>query len=91
MFDVTKDEVADLLENFVDFVNPDGVHDPWFEVTEINQQFAWDDVPLATLEGWLSELVAAGKVFTRIGPGGEREWRWLGHPTLDLDFSEGDG
>ena len=82
-FDVTKQDVSDLLENFAGYVNPAGAFDPWFEITEINQQFVWEDIPLDVLEEWLDELVAEGKVFTRIGPGGEREWAWTGGVTLE--------
>lgn len=72
----TKQDVSDLIENFAGYVNPDGIHDPWFEITEINQQFAWDDVPLDTLEIWLGELVEEGKVLTRQNPDGRQEWAW---------------
>jgi len=71
-----KQDVSDLLENFAPYVNPAGEHDPWFEVTEINQQFAWDDVPLDTLETWLGELVEEGKALTRQNPDGRQEWAW---------------
>ena len=72
----TKQDVSDLIENFAGYVNPDGVHDPWFEITEINQQFAWDDVPLDTLETWLGELVEEGKVLTQQNSDGRQEWAW---------------
>lgn len=72
----TKQDVSDLIENFAGYVNPDGIHDPWFEITEINQQFAWDDVPLDTLETWLGELVEEGKVLTQQNPDGRQEWAW---------------
>lgn len=73
---ITKQDVSDLLENFADYVNPDGVHDPWFEVTEVNQQFAWEDIPEETIEQWLNDLVAEGKVFRRVNAEGHQEWAW---------------
>lgn len=73
-----KQDVSDLLENFAGYVNPAGEHDPWFEVTEINQQFAWDDVDETQLVEWLDELVAEGVAESRMNPEGEREWRWIG-------------
>ena len=67
-----KSDVADLLENFADYKNLDRKWDPWFQVDEINQQFAWGDVPEETLVRWLGELEAEGKVTH-----GEDGWRWL--------------
>ncbi len=57
----TKEDVAVLLENFDDYVNPAGEEDPWFTYVEINQQFAWEDIPESVLDGWVSDLVIAGK------------------------------
>ena len=69
----TRQDVADLLENFKDYVNPEGALDPWFTLKEINQQFAWDDIPDETLRQWLAELTAAGKVhYGHVG----KVWRW---------------
>jgi len=73
-----KQDVSDLLENFAGYVNPAGEHDPWFEVTEINQQFAWDDVDETQLVEWLDELVAEGVVESRMNARGRVEWRWIG-------------
>ena len=80
--ETTLDDVAVLLETFADYVNPNGDKDPWFTLVEINQQFAWEDIPEITLADWLSELVRAGKVAQRAGsrPRGKTassEWRWL--------------
>ena len=68
----TKQDVQVLLENFDDYVNPAGDENPWFTLDEINQQFAWDDIPDSVLEGWLSLMVDAGKVENQEG-----KWRWL--------------
>jgi len=68
----TKEDVSSLLENFSEYVNPDGREDAWFEVSEINQQFAWEDVPEETLTEWLEELVAENLVEAS-GEG----YRWL--------------
>lgn len=73
-----KQDVSDLLENFAGYVNPAGEHDPWFEVTEINQQFAWDDVDETQLVEWLDELVAEGVAESRMNVQGRVEWRWIG-------------
>lgn len=76
----TKEEVADLLENFVGYINPEGKLDPWFSLSEINRQFAWDDVYEPVLVGWLEELVGAGKVEASEEEAEEGEgkvWRWL--------------
>lgn len=77
MSETTKQEVVDLLENFKDYVNSDGVEDPWFTLDEINQQFAWDDIPHNVLRRWLKELVAEGNVESRRVKVFWREWRWL--------------
>ncbi len=68
-----RGDVEVLLANFADYRNPDGEEDPWFTLDEINQQFAWEDIPDEQLRVWLTELIAEGKV--EIGAGGE--WRWL--------------
>ncbi len=68
-----RGDVEVLLANFADYRNPDGEEDPWFTLDEINQQFAWEDIPDAQLKVWLSELMAEGKVEARDGEG----WRWL--------------
>ena len=68
-----RKDVEVLLANFADYVNPAGDEDPWFTLDEINQQFAWEDIPDSTLEKWLSDLVTAGKVEVRRGGA----WRWL--------------
>lgn len=68
----TKEDVATLLENFVDYENPDGKFDPWFTLNEINQQFAWVDIDSQTLFSWLDELEAEGKV-QHVG----EKWRWV--------------
>lgn len=70
--ETTPRDVATLLETFADYVNPDSEPDSWFTLTEINQQFAWEDIPDETLEEWLQELVSSGKV-KRIG----QEWSWV--------------
>ena len=69
--ETTREDVAYLLENFSDYVNPAGDEDPWFTLAQINQQFAWEDIPNDVLIGWLDELVIARKVE---GQGGL--WRW---------------
>ncbi len=69
--ETTIEDVATLLENFVDYVNPDGDEAPWFTIDEINQQFAWEDIPEATLSDWLSELLRAGNAVFYGG-----RWRW---------------
>ncbi len=68
-----QQDVETLLANFADYVNPAGDENPWFTLDEINQQFAWDDIPDDVLEGWLSLMVEAGKV--EHGPSGR--FRWL--------------
>ena len=74
MADTTeRRDVEVLLANFADYVNPAGDEDPWFTLDEINQQFAWEDIPDAQLKVWLAELMAEGKVEARDGEG----WRWL--------------
>ncbi len=72
--ETTRQDVEVLLENFDDYVNPASDEDPWFTLDEINQQFAWEDIPDAQLRGWLTELIAEGKVEVRFGGG---KWRWL--------------
>ena len=67
-----RKDVEVLLANFADYVNPAGEEDPWFTLDEINQQFAWEDIPDVVLEVYLSELVMSGKVEEREG-----KWRWL--------------
>jgi len=72
--ELTKQHVADLLENFVDYVNPDGEHDPWFTIDEVVRQFPFE-VPLGQPLGWLEELEAEGSIergADEIGP----HWRW---------------
>ena len=71
--ETTKQDVEVLLENFDDYVNPAGDENPWFTLDEINQQFAWEDIPDEQLRVWLTELIAESKV--EIGVGGK--WRWL--------------
>ncbi len=74
MADTTeRRDVEVLLTNFADYRNPEGEEDPWFTLDEINQQFAWEDIPDAQLKTWLAELMAEGKVEARDGEG----WRWL--------------
>ena len=68
----TRKDVEVLLANFADYRNPDGDTDPWFTLDEINQQFAWEDIPDSVLEGWLSLMVEAGTVENLEG-----KWRWL--------------
>jgi len=72
----TKQEVADLLENFAEYVNPNQEHDPWFTLAEVNRQFAWDDIPDGELTEWLNQLVAEGFAVTE-EQDGERVWAWL--------------
>lgn len=73
--ETTKDQVEQLLGNFADYVNPEGDHDPWFTLAEINQQFAWDDIDDVTLEGWLGEMVEAGHVIFDVQEDG-KVWAW---------------
>lgn len=76
----TKEDVATLLENFAEYVNPAGKLDPWFSLDEINQQFAWEDVPKGELIEWLNELVVNGKAIPSAEEATETEgmvWRWL--------------
>ncbi len=70
--ETTKQDVEVLLKNFDDYVNPAGEENPWFTLDEINQQFAWEDIPDSVLEGWLSLMVEAGTVENLEG-----KWRWL--------------
>ncbi len=70
--ETTREDVATLLENFADYVNPDGQEDAWFTLVEINQQFAWEDIDDGALAEWVSELIREGKV-TQKG----NEVRWL--------------
>ena len=70
--ETTREDVAHLLENFADYVNPDGEEDAWFTLAEINLQFAWDDIPQATLADWVSDLIRAGKVVQKTN-----EFRWV--------------
>ncbi|KKL12140.1 hypothetical protein LCGC14_2538780 [marine sediment metagenome] len=70
--ETTPEDVAHLLENFDDYVNPAGDEDPWFTLAEINQQFAWEDIPEGTLADWIAELIRAGQVEQRAN-----EVRWL--------------
>lgn len=67
--------MATLLENFATYVNPDRETDPWFLVSEINQQFAWGDIPEETLTKWLDEMVEEGKV-TRVNMNDGPNYRW---------------
>lgn len=77
-YQTTKEDVATLLENFSDYVNPQQEFDPWFTLAEINQQFAWDDVPDSTLINWLMEMQQDGKVEAKLAPEPEdTEYRWL--------------
>jgi hypothetical protein len=76
MNETTKEDVAVLLQNFEDYVNPDGDLDPWFTIEEINQQFAWDDVDDQTLDEWLTELEEEGLATSEIQQN-VRVWRWL--------------
>ncbi len=74
----TKEDVATLLENFANYVNPKGELDPWFTLAEINQQFAWDDVPNETLVAWLLGMQREGLVELKLGEtANETEVRWL--------------
>ena len=75
-FRTTKSDVATLLETFADYVNPAGEEDPWFTLAEINQQFAWDDIPTKELTSWLDEMVNSGLARTE-KQDGERVWAWL--------------
>lgn len=75
MKELTTQDIADLLENFSDYINPDGEHDPWFTIAEVNQQFAWDDVPRQELTEMLDALVARGWAVTE-EQDGERVWSW---------------
>ena len=59
-------DVEVLLQNFADYINPDGEQDPWFTLPEINQQFAWEDIPDSTLESWLQDMIARGDVRTDV-------------------------
>ena len=71
---LTKQHVADLLENFADYVNPAGDLDPWFTIDEVVRQFPWE-VPMGQPLGWLDELEAEGLVergADDVGP----IWRW---------------
>ncbi len=74
MADTTeRRDVEVLLANFAEYRNPEGGEDPWFTLDEINQQFAWEDIPDGQLKVWLAELIAEDKVEARDGEG----WRWL--------------
>lgn len=76
--ETTRQDVEVLLENFDDYVDPAGDENPWFTLDEINQQFAWDDIPDAMLVEWLTELALAGKVQVEILPDEDRrKYRWL--------------
>jgi hypothetical protein len=70
-----KQDVATLLENFSDYVNPAGELDPWFTLAEINQQFAWDDIPDEILIEWLTEMIEVGLVDTE-DQEDEAVYRW---------------
>ena len=72
----TKEDVATLLENFSDYINPSGEEDPWFTLDEINRQFAWEDIPNDTLTGWLEEMIKDGQVATE-DQDDEDVYRWL--------------
>ena len=73
----TKQDVADLLENFADYVNPETRQpDPWFTLSDINQQFAWDDIPDETLKEWLGDLFMEGHIEVELQQDGEA-YRWL--------------
>lgn len=76
-YETSKDDVAALLANFVDYVNPDGETDPWFTLDEINQQFAWDDISEEVLRTWLKELAADGHVESGLRTDGRWVWRWV--------------
>ena len=71
----TREDIATLLANFEHYVNPAGVHDPWFTLEEINQQFAWKDIGNRRLTRWLNQLVKQDKAATEIQDR-ERVWRW---------------
>lgn len=68
-----RKDVEVLLANFADYRNPEGEEDPWFTLDEINQQFAWEDIPDEQLSAWLMQLKTDGKVEERLGG----SWRWL--------------
>lgn len=72
----TRDDVEVLLENFKDYVNPEGKHAPWFTLKQINQQFAWEDIPEDTLRVWLSDLVRGRKVDVKENTDGEEVYAW---------------
>lgn len=76
MITTTKADVADLLQNFSDYVNPEGDLDPWFTLKEINQQFAWEDIPDDTLTEWLDEMIQDELVTTE-DQDGEAVYKWL--------------
>lgn len=76
MESTTAADVAFLLENFSNYMNPDGEHDPWFTLAEINQQFVWDDLEPSELVSILDKLVVEGKAEART-EGQDVEWRWL--------------
>ena len=71
-----KFHVEVLLKNFANYVNPEGEHDPWFTLPEINQQFAWEDIPDSTLEEWLQEMIESGDVRTDVQDN-EMVYAWL--------------
>ncbi len=79
----TEEDIATLLENFFDYfspVGPGGEPDPWFSLAQINQQFAWTDIPEEKLTGWLDKLIAQGKVEASTEEAEEGEgtvYRWL--------------
>lgn len=75
MSQTTKFDVEVLLKNFEDYVNPDGEHDPWFTLDEINQQFAWEDIPKLKLRKWLREMEKAGDVVSQ-REGLHKVYRW---------------
>ncbi len=72
----TEEDVAILLENFTNYHNTMGVEDPWFTLDEINQQFAWTDIPHDKLRDWLDKLIFEGRVDTT-DQDGEAVYRWL--------------
>lgn len=74
--ETTREDVATLLENFKEYVNPAGDEDPGFTLAEINQQFAWEDIPHVILREWLTDLSLAGLVQKFEGDE-EPEWRWV--------------
>lgn len=79
----SEEDVATLLENFFDYYSPPGAGgepDPWFSLEEINQQFAWTNIPEDELTRWLDKLEAQGKVESSTEHAEEGEgkvWRWL--------------